>query len=258
MLIDMLMKHRARRPACSRSTRARCSRRPTRSWRKVEDRYDLHVEVFDASSIERSLDRRRTAAGRARWRRCEQALDGVDAWITGIRARAVPHARGRPEGRVGTTPAACGSSTRSWTGRRTTCGATCTSTTCPTTRFTTRATTRSAAPRAPFPVPAATAAGQGRPRRSAGCTCEHARGIRILPGPGCGPHDLRDLPPPRARGGGDPRDPRGRRRARALRAAVLRRQGLDRAAAPGREGLPARGASRSRSCTWTRGTTSPR
>ena len=45
-------------------------------------------------------------------------------------------------------------------------------------------------------------------------------------------------PPARARVRGDPRDARGRRRIRAPGAAVQRRQGLDRAAAPGREGVP--------------------
>ena len=45
-------------------------------------------------------------------------------------------------------------------------------------------------------------------------------------------------PPAGARVRGDPRDARGRRRIRAAGAAVQRRQGLDRAAAPGREGVP--------------------
>ena len=56
----------------------------------------------------------------------------------------------------------------------------------------------------------------------------------------------------------DPHHPRGRGRVRAAGAAVLRRQGLDRHAAAGREGVLARPRSRSRSCTSTPGTTSPR
>ena len=48
------------------------------------------------------------------------------------------------------------------------------------------------------------------------------------------------LPPRRARGGGSPHHARGGRRARAARAPLLGRQGLDRAAAPGREGVPPR------------------
>ena len=49
---------------------------------------------------------------------------------------------------------------------------------------------------------------------------------------------LRDLPPARAGGRGDPHHARGRRRAGEPGAAVLRRQGLARAAAPGAQGVP--------------------
>ncbi|HEU0024656.1 MAG TPA: phosphoadenylyl-sulfate reductase [Thermoleophilaceae bacterium] len=58
-------------------------------WRKVEDRYDLHIEVFDASSMngpwtpENCCSTRKVAA-------LEQALEGVDAWITGIRREQSP------------------------------------------------------------------------------------------------------------------------------------------------------------------------
>ena len=62
----------------------------------------------------------------------------------------------------------------------------------------------------------------------------------------------------RARVRGDPHHARGRRRAGAAGAALLGRQGLDRDAAPRREGVPAGASSRSRSCTSTRATTSPR
>ena len=60
------------------------------------------------------------------------------------------------------------------------------------------------------------------------------------------------------RGRVDPHHARGRRRARAPGAAVLGRQGLDRAPAPRREGVPPRRRCRSRSCTSTPATTSPR
>src|SRR6201992_1837923 len=50
-------------------------------------------------------------------------------------------------------------------------------------------------------------------------------------------HRLHAVPARRAGGGIDPRDPRGRRRVRAARAAVLRRQGLDRHAGAGRKGV---------------------
>ena len=50
------------------------------------------------------------------------------------------------------------------------------------------------------------------------------------------------LPPPGAGGGGHPRHPGGGRRARAARAAVQRRQGLDRPRPPRPQGVPARAA----------------
>ena len=88
------------------------------------------------------------------------------------------------------------------------------------------ATRRSAARRAPGPArPARTrapAAGPAWPRPNAGCTHERRR-----PWP-AGPHPARR---PRVRG--DPHHPRGGRRVRAAGAAVLRRQGLHRHAAPG-------------------------
>ena len=72
------------------------------------------------------------------------------------------------------------------------------------------------------------------------------------------PLHLRALPSGDPRGRVDPHLPRGGGRVRAPGAAVQRRQGLDRAAAARREGVPAGRASRSRSCTSTPGTTSPR
>ncbi len=66
-------------------------------WRKVEDRYDLHVEVFDATSMngpwtpENCCGPRKVAA-------LQHALDGVDAWITGIRREQSPtRADAQPE-----------------------------------------------------------------------------------------------------------------------------------------------------------------
>ena len=56
---------------------------------------------------------------------------------------------------------------------------------------------------------------------------------------GAGSYELRARPPARPRVRGDPRHARGRRGVRAPRDAVQRRQGLDRDAAPGREGVPA-------------------
>jgi phosphoadenosine phosphosulfate reductase len=58
-------------------------------WRKLEDRYKLAVEVFDASSMngpwtpENCCGPRKVAA-------LDRALKGVDAWITGIRREQAP------------------------------------------------------------------------------------------------------------------------------------------------------------------------
>jgi phosphoadenosine phosphosulfate reductase len=58
-------------------------------WRKVEDRYGLQVEVMDATSpngpwsAERCCGERKVAA-------LNRALDGVQAWITGIRREQAP------------------------------------------------------------------------------------------------------------------------------------------------------------------------
>ena len=105
------------------------------------------------------------------------------------------------------------------------------------TRCTTTATPRSAACTARRPGAAARAAGRGARRPNAACTSDAPRAPRVRSGP---------------------RHARGGRRARAPGAAVLGRQGLDRAAASGREGVPPRAASRSRCCTSTPATTSPR
>jgi phosphoadenosine phosphosulfate reductase len=58
-------------------------------WRRIEDRYRLRVEVMDATSTnggwsaERCCGERKVAA-------LEEALTGVDAWITGIRRDQSP------------------------------------------------------------------------------------------------------------------------------------------------------------------------
>ena len=122
-----------------------------------------------------ALDRRATAAAQRRSPRSSEALGGLDAWVTGMRARAGAHPRGRRPSSAGTRPAACGRSTRCRLDREGRLGATCTSTSFPTTRCTTRAMRRSAARRAPCPAAAARAAGPAPTRPSAGCTNEHRR-----------------------------------------------------------------------------------
>ena len=59
------------------------------TWKEFEQRFGLRVEVFDA----RSPDEPWTAArccGAAKVDALEQALAGVDAWITGIRREQAP------------------------------------------------------------------------------------------------------------------------------------------------------------------------
>jgi phosphoadenosine phosphosulfate reductase len=54
------------------------------TWKRFEDRFGVKVEVFDAISRERPWSSER-CCGPAKIDALEQALDGVDAWITGIR-----------------------------------------------------------------------------------------------------------------------------------------------------------------------------
>ena len=62
------------------------------TWKQFEDRFDLRVEVFDARSPDRPWTADR-CCGSAKVDALEQALAGVDAWITGIR-RAQASTRG--------------------------------------------------------------------------------------------------------------------------------------------------------------------
>jgi phosphoadenosine phosphosulfate reductase len=54
------------------------------TWKRFEDRFGLEVEVFDASSPEAPWTAQRCCSA-AKIDALEQALSGVDAWITGIR-----------------------------------------------------------------------------------------------------------------------------------------------------------------------------
>ena len=201
------------------------------TWRELEQKTGVKVEVLDATSADGTpVERRATAAARTRSRRSSARWT---AWTPGSPACAAssrPPAP-TPASPSGTSRTGCGSSTRWRTGPRRTSGTTSPSTTCPTTRCTTRATPRSAARRAPCPAAAARAAGPARRRPSAACTWSRDEHHRHTPGADA----------PRGAGvRGDPRVPRGRGRAGEPGAAVQRRQGLDRAAAPGREGVPPR------------------
>jgi len=60
-------------------------------WKKVEDRYGLKVEVYDASNPERPWTGGDHCCGVQKVAALEQALsNNVDAWITGIRREQAP------------------------------------------------------------------------------------------------------------------------------------------------------------------------
>jgi len=55
------------------------------TWREFEQRFGLHVEVFDARSPDEPWTGGPRCCGEAKVDALERALDGVDAWVTGIR-----------------------------------------------------------------------------------------------------------------------------------------------------------------------------
>jgi phosphoadenosine phosphosulfate reductase len=55
------------------------------TWRAFEERFGLHVEVVDARNPDDPWTGGRQCCGAAKVDALERALDGVDAWITGIR-----------------------------------------------------------------------------------------------------------------------------------------------------------------------------
>ena len=66
------------------------------TWKRFEDRFGFSIEVFDASSpdepwtIERCCSEAKVGA-------LERALEGVDAWVTGIRREQAPTRAGAPK-----------------------------------------------------------------------------------------------------------------------------------------------------------------
>ena len=117
-----------------------------------------------------------------------------------------------------------------------------------------RCATTVSRPAAARPARLPTGARRLPPRTAIADHARHLRrGPRVTDTPDYQLTQLRD-----ARGRVDPHHPRGGRRARAPRAAVLRRQGLDRDAAPGAEGVPPGPDPVPGACTSTPATTSPR
>src|ERR687895_718567 len=124
------------------------------TWRRIEDRYGLKVEVVDALPPNGTPWSASSCCGARKVEALERALDGTAAWITGIRRER------------------SGSSIRSSTGATGTCGATCRNTISPTIPSTTGVTLPSDAPLARCQATAGKDAGPARRRRSAGCTSD--------------------------------------------------------------------------------------
>jgi phosphoadenosine phosphosulfate reductase len=59
-------------------------------WKQVEDRYGLKVEVYDASNPSQPWTGGDHCCGVQKVAALEEALAGVDAWITGIRREQAP------------------------------------------------------------------------------------------------------------------------------------------------------------------------
>jgi phosphoadenosine phosphosulfate reductase len=59
------------------------------TWKRFEERFELPIDVFDASSPDQPWTVE-NCCGTAKVAALEQALTGVDAWITGIRREQAP------------------------------------------------------------------------------------------------------------------------------------------------------------------------
>src|ERR671910_1507972 len=60
------------------------------TWRRIEDRYGLHVEVMDATPPNGTPWSASNCCGQRKVDALDRALTGVDAWITGIRREQSP------------------------------------------------------------------------------------------------------------------------------------------------------------------------
>jgi phosphoadenosine phosphosulfate reductase len=59
------------------------------TWKRFEDRFGVRIEVFDASSPDEPWTAERCCTD-AKVGALERALEGVDAWITGVRREQAP------------------------------------------------------------------------------------------------------------------------------------------------------------------------
>jgi phosphoadenosine phosphosulfate reductase len=66
-------------------------------WRAIEERYALRVEVQDASSTDGRPWTAERCCGELKVAGLERALEGVDAWITGIRREQAPTRANAPK-----------------------------------------------------------------------------------------------------------------------------------------------------------------
>ena len=60
------------------------------TWKAVEDRYGVNVEVHDAADRDRPWTGGDHCCGQLKVAALEQALAGADAWVTGIRREQAP------------------------------------------------------------------------------------------------------------------------------------------------------------------------
>ena len=68
-----------------------------RVWRAIEERYGLKVEVEDASSLDGRPWTAERCCGEHKVAALERALEGVEAWITGIRREQAPTRASAPK-----------------------------------------------------------------------------------------------------------------------------------------------------------------
>jgi sulfate adenylyltransferase subunit 2 len=135
------------------------------TWKRFEDRFGVQIEVIDARSPGEPWTLQRCCT-EAKVDALERALDGVEAWISGIRREQAPTRsaaskleRDERRGIWKVNPLV------DWS-------ATSTSTIFLTTRCTIRAMRRSAAPRARSPAPGGKGGGPAPTRSSAGSTSD--------------------------------------------------------------------------------------
>jgi phosphoadenosine phosphosulfate reductase len=66
------------------------------TWKRFEDRFGVSIEVFDASSPGRPWTLER-CCGPAKVEALERALEGAEAWVTGIRREQAPTRAAAPK-----------------------------------------------------------------------------------------------------------------------------------------------------------------